>query len=41
MSLVLESSATLGWVYAGEVPEPIRQVFLVKLGGHSSAKAGL
>lgn len=27
MSIVLDSSATLAWVYAGEITEPIRHVF--------------
>jgi predicted nucleic acid-binding protein len=27
MSMVLDSSATLAWVYAGEITEPIRHVF--------------
>jgi hypothetical protein len=27
MSMVLDSSATLAWVYSDEITEPIRQVF--------------
>ena len=27
MSMVLDSSATLAWIYAGEITEPIRHVF--------------